>query len=235
MQDLVGLCNERNIRIVEDATESLGTFYKNGNLSGRHTGTIGGIGCFSFNGNKVITTGCGGMIVTDDEAYAERAKYLTTQAKDDGVRWVHNEIGYNFRLSNIQAALGVAQLEKLAEYLEIKKNNYQIYKNEIDKIPGLHLADVPSYSKNNYWMYPVQIDKAIYRKDREGLMRHLAERKIETRPVWYLNHLQKPYRDCQSYRIEKAFQMWEKTLNIPCSVNLKRDEIDRVIKELTSG
>jgi dTDP-4-amino-4,6-dideoxygalactose transaminase len=151
------------------------------------------------------------------------------------VRWVHNEIGYNFRLSNIQAALGVAQLEKLAEYLEIKKNNYQIYKNEIDKIPGLHLADVPSYSKNNYWMYPVQIDKAIYRKDREGLMRHLAERKIETRPVWYLNHLQKPYRDCQSYRIEKAFQMWEKTLNIPCSVNLKRDEIDRVIKELTSG
>lgn len=235
MQDLLNTCKERNIRIVEDATESLGTFYINSHLASKHTGTIGDIGCFSFNGNKVITTGCGGMIVTNDGAYAERAKYLTTQAKDDGARWIHNEIGYNFRLSNIQAALGVAQLEKLPEYLEIKRTNYQIYKNEIDKIPGLHLADMPAYSMNNCWMYPVQIDKDIYGKDREGLMSYLADHKIETRPIWYLNHLQKPYRDCQSYRIERAFQMWERTLNIPCSVNIRKEEIERVINELKNG
>ena len=235
IHELVQVCNERNIRIVEDATESLGTFYKNGRLQGRHAGTIGDIGCLSFNGNKVITTGSGGMILTANAKFAERAKYLTTQAKDDDVRWIHNEIGYNFRLTNIQAALGVAQLEQLPKYLEIKRNNYQTYKNEIDKIPGLRLTDVPGYATNNYWMYPVQVDTGVYGKDREGLIRDLAARKIQTRPVWYLNHRQRPYEDCQHYKIEVAYKMWERTVNIPCSVNLKEEEIKRVIEGLRHG
>ena len=232
LHELAQICKEKNIGIVEDATESLGTFYNDGRLKGKHTGTIGDIGCISFNGNKIITTGSGGMILTDDPKYAERAKYLTTQAKDDDVRWIHNEIGYNFRLTNIQAALGVAQLEQLPKYLKIKRNNYQTYKNEIDKMPGLHLADVPEYATSNYWMYPVQIDKSVYGKDREELMSYLAGRKIQTRPVWYLNHRQKPYEDCQHYKIEMAYKMWEKTVNIPCSVNLKKEEMHRVIQEL---
>ena len=120
LDELIQLCKERNISIVEDAAESMGTCYINGEHSGKHTGTIGLLGCLSFNGNKIITTGGGGMILTDYADLAEKAKYLTKQAKDDKVRYIHNEIGYNFRLTNIQAALGVAQLEQLPALLERK-------------------------------------------------------------------------------------------------------------------
>jgi len=232
LDDLYEICKERNIKIIEDATESIGTLYTKGKFASKHTGTIGELGCLSFNGNKIITAGGGGMILTDDEEYAKRAKYLITQAKDDKIRYIHNEIGYNYRLTNIQAALGVAQLEQLPNYLKIKKENYEFYKKEIDQILGLHLAEVPEYAENNYWMYALQIDGNIYGKNREELMSYLASYKIQTRPVWYLNHMQKPYKDCQSYKIEKAFELWKKTLNIPCSVNLKKQDIKRILEVL---
>lgn len=232
LDDLYEICKERNIKIIEDATESIGTLYTKGRFTSKHTGTIGELGCLSFNGNKIITTGGGGMILTDNEKYAKRAKYLTTQSKDDKVRYIHNEIGYNYRLTNIQAALGLAQLEQLPNYLKIKKDNYAFYKKEIDQIPGLHLAEVPEYAENNYWLYAIQIDGNIYKKDREELMSYLSSQKIQTRPVWYLNHLQKPYKDCQNYKIEKALELLEKTLNIPCSVNLKKQDIERILEVL---
>ena len=235
LEELVEICKERNISIVEDASESMGTRYIRGKFSGKHPGTIGKLGCLSFNGNKIITTGGGGMILTDDSEMAENAKYLTTQAKDDKVRYVHNEIGYNFRLTNIQAAMGVAQLEKLSKFLEIKKKNYLKYKKEISKIPGLHVADVPNYAENNYWMVSIQIDKDIYGKDGEQLMAKLSHNNIETRPVWQLNHLQKPYRNCQSYKIERAPELLAKTLNIPSSVNITEDQINAVIEVLFCG
>jgi len=232
MDELVALCRDRNIRIVEDATESLGTFYLDQHLENSHTGTIGDVGCFSFNGNKIITTGGGGMIISNVPALAEKAKYLTTQAKDDEVRYVHNEIGYNFRLTNVQAAIGVAQLERLPEFLTKKRKNYLILKEKIAEIDGLKLADSPPYARNNHWMYPLQIDPNVYGKGREELMEHLKDKGIQSRPVWHLNHLQLPYRDCQFYRIEKAFRLLEITLNIPCSSNLREQDIDYVIDEL---
>ena len=235
MEKLVPICKERNINIIEDAAESIGTVYTKGKFSGKHTGTIGKLGCLSFNGNKIITTGGGGMILTDNEDYAKKAKYLTTQAKDDEIRYVHNEIGYNYRLTNIQAAMGVAQLEQLPEYLKIKKNNYNLFKDEIDKLPGLHLAETPAYADNNHWMYALQIDKEIYGKDRKKLMSYLTEHKIQSRPVWNLNHLQKSYKDCQKYKNENAIKLWEKTLNIPCSVNLNENEIKKVCEVLNGG
>lgn len=235
MDELYEICKERNIKIIEDATESLGTKYKKGEFTGKHTGTIGELGCLSFNGNKIITTGGGGMILTDNKDYAEKAKYLTTQAKYDSVRYIHNEIGYNYRLTNIQAALGVAQLEKLPEFIEIKKRNFSIYKEKINEIPGLHFAETPDYADNNHWMYEMQIDKEIYGKDREELMTCLFEQKIQTRPVWYLNHLQKPYKGYQNYKIEKAVELWENTLNIPCSVNLTNESIYKVLENLNYG
>ena len=121
LDELINLCEERGIAVVEDASESLGTAYKSGKYKGKHTGTIGKLGCLSFNGNKIITTGGGGMILTNEKKLADKARYLTTQAKDDPVRYIHDELGYNFRLTNIQAALGVAQLEQLTEFLERKK------------------------------------------------------------------------------------------------------------------
>lgn len=235
LDELADVCLKHNIKIVEDATESLGTLYISGKHKGRYCGTVGTLGCLSFNGNKTITTGGGGMILTDDPALAEKAKYLTTQAKNDGIRYIHNEIGYNYRLTNIHAAMGVAQLEQLPGYLKTKKQNYQRYKNKIDEISGLHIAKTPEYAENNHWMYALQIDKSAYGKDREQLMTYLTENNIQTRPVWYLNHMQKPYRDCQSYQIEKASVLMEKTINIPCSVKLKGSEINHIIRLLKNG
>ena len=235
LDELSDLCKERNISIVEDACESLGTVYTQGKFKGKHMGTVGKLGCISFNGNKIITAGGGGMILTNDESLAEKARYLSTQAKDDPVRYIHNEIGYNYRMTNIQAAMGVAQLEKLPEYLKIKKNNYEFYKKEIDKINGLHLSEVPDYANNNYWFYNLQIDEQKYGKTREQLMEYLQNNKIQTRPVWELNHLQKPYKNDQSYKIEKAKELIDKTLCIPCSVNLNEIQMNKVIKALNNG
>ena len=232
LDDLYNICKEKNIKIVEDATESLGTNYKQGKFEGKHTGTIGELGCLSFNGNKIITTGGGGMILTDNEEFAIKAKYLTTQAKDDDDRFVHNSIGYNYRLTNLLAALGIAQLEQLQDYLKIKKENYLFYKERIDKIKGLHLAELPGYANNNYWMYALQIDKEKYGRDREQLMAFLAKNNIQTRPVWYLNHLQKKYRQCQTYYIEQAEILIKNTLNMPCSINLGTKDIGRIIEKL---
>ncbi len=232
MEELVEVCGERNIRIIEDATESLGTFYTSGKFTDRHTGTIGDIGCYSFNGNKIITTGGGGMIVTDNAEYAERIRYLSTQAKDDPVRYIHSETGYNYRLTNVQAAIGVAQLEKLPEYIEKKKSNFARYKEAINSIDGLHLAEVPGYADQNHWFYSLQIDQDRYSRDREGLMEHLASNSIQARPVWELNHRQKMYKDDLAYKIEKALKLWEGTLNIPCSVNLDHESVVRVLESL---
>jgi len=235
LEPLVKICQSRGIRIVEDATESLGTRYTLGRLSGMHTGTVGDLGCFSFNGNKIITTGGGGMIVTWNRDFADKVRYLTTQAKNDDLRYIHDEVGYNYRITNIQGALGVAQLEKLSEFVEIKRKNYSIYKKEIDRIPGLIMAECPAYATNNHWMYALQIDESVFGKGRDELMKHLAGSSIEARPVWYLNHLQKPYRDCQSFRIEKSFKMLDVTLTIPCSIDLTERSIGLVIDRLKNA
>jgi perosamine synthetase len=235
LSPLQNLCRERNIHLIEDATESLGTQYTKDNLAGRHAGTVGRIGCLSFNGNKIITTGGGGMLLTDEDDCAERAKYLTTQAKDDDIFYIHENIGYNYRLTNIQAALGVAQLEQLPEFLRIKRANYDFYKKDIDPIPGLCLADTPPFARNNHWMYPLRIEDKVYGKDRDGLLQYLLKNGVQTRPIWKLNHLQKPYRHCRSYLIEKATALWRHTLNIPCSVNLTVEERNTVIGILKNG
>ncbi|MBU1065822.1 LegC family aminotransferase, partial [bacterium] len=160
--ELLSICRERNIRVVEDSAESIGSYYIQEPLLNKYTGTIGDIGCYSFNGNKIITCGGGGMIVTNDEEYGRKARYLTTQAKDDEVRYIHHEVGYNYRLTNIQAALGVAQLEQLQKYITIKKTNYLLYKNQIDNIEGLSLAEVPQFANSNYWLYCLRIDQEEY-------------------------------------------------------------------------
>ena len=225
LRDLITLCRDRNIKIVEDAAESLGTYYLKGDLKGKYTGTIGDIGCFSFNGNKIITTGGGGMIVTNDKKYAEQARYLTTQAKDDPLRYIHDEVGYNFRLTNVLAAIGVAQLEQLPAYVDIKKRNYLAYRDGLSGIRGLRLAETPDYAESNHWFYCLKVNKDKYGKDVEEVMTFLSEHDIQARPIWHLNHLQKPYKDRQSYRIEKAFELFANTINIPCSVDLTKEYI----------
>lgn len=229
---LVNLCDEKNILIIEDACEGLGTFYNSGKYENKHVGTLGKLGCLSFNGNKIITTGGGGMILTDDEALAEKAKYLTTQAKDNSVRYVHNEIGYNFRLTNIQAALGVAQLEQLPKILKKKKEISAFYQSKIKNIEGLSFAEVPSYSDNNQWLNLLQIQDNLYSHSRDSLMDKLEKKGIQTRPVWKLNHTQRPYKNSQHYKIKNAPSLVEKSLCLPSSSNLKFTELDKIINQL---
>tara|TARA_B100000519_G_scaffold196672_1_gene203340 strand:+ start:126 stop:1283 length:1158 start_codon:yes stop_codon:yes gene_type:complete len=232
LDELVRVCAERNIAIVEDAAESLGTFYNKGNYEGKHTGTIGKLGFLSFNGNKIITTGGGGMILTDDGNLAEKARYLTKQAKDDAIRYVHDDIGYNFRLTNIQAALGVAQLEQLPSFYKRKKEIYNFYKKEINEIGGLSLSSTPEYADNNHWLNLLQIDEKVYGEDREVLMNRFEENGIQTRPVWKLNHEQKPYKDCQNYKIENAKKLVESSLCLPSSSNLTNENLNEVVAQL---
>jgi len=232
LEPLVIICKERNIIIIEDATESLGTVYNTGEFSGKFTGTIGQLGCFSFNGNKIITTGGGGIITTNDEHLADRARYLTTQAKDDSFNYIHNEVGYNYRLTNIQAAMGVAQLEQLPKYLEIKRNNYLTYKDGFKNIDGLFFSEGPHYAVNNHWMYALQIKDGNSSIKKKDLMSHLEKEQIECRPIWLLNHKQKMYKNCYSYNIEKAEELYNHSFNIPCSVNLAKNQIKRIFENI---
>ena len=227
--DLVEICTDRNIDVVEDACESLGTIYTSGKYEGKHTGSIGKLGCLSFNGNKIITTGGGGMILTEDDELADKARYLTTQAKDDPIRYIHHEIGYNFRLSNIQAALGVAQLEQLPVFLKRKKEIIKEYISEINTIDGLTIAKVPDYAVNNHWLNILQIENQTFGKDRKFLMSGLEKNGIQTRPVWYLNHMQKPFEHCQTYKIEKAIKLSANSFCLPSSSNLSNEDLKKVI------
>ena len=228
LDELVDICDERNIAIVEDATESLGTIYNKGKFSGRHTGTVGKFGCLSFNGNKIITTGGGGMILTNQKKLADKARYITTQAKDDPVQYIHNKIGYNFRLTNIQAALGVAQLEQLPTFLVKKEAINGYYKKQIRMVEGFKIATSPSYARNNYWLNVLKLSDHKM-ADRKILFKKFEKRGIQTRPVWYLNHLQAPYKKCFHYLIEKAIDLHRVSLCLPSSISLNQEDCAQVI------
>tara|TARA_S200000501_G_scaffold376862_1_gene433149 strand:+ start:1593 stop:2753 length:1161 start_codon:yes stop_codon:yes gene_type:complete len=232
LDDLIPVCEERNITVIEDASESLGTTYKSGMFKGKKTGSIGKFGCLSFNGNKIITTGGGGMILTNDKLLAEKAKYLTTQAKNDSIRYIHDEVGYNFRLTNIQAALGLAQFEQLPEFLKKKKELHAIYKKAIKKIEGLQLADTPKYANNNHWINVLLINNKFYGSTRDEVLDLLKNNGVESRPIWKLNHFQKPYKMYGKYKIEKAISLVEKSLCIPSSSDLSITNINYIINIL---
>ena len=232
LEKLYQLCKERNIAIIEDASESLGSYYTNDIFKNKFTGTIGKIGCISFNGNKIITSGGGGIILLNDEKLFRRAKYLTTQAKNDPVYFVHDEIGYNFRLTNVQAAIGLAQLEQLPRFLKIKKDINKGYKALIKNNENFKIANTPSYSQNNHWLNILQIKNVSEKINIEKLMHSLEQKGIQTRPVWKLNHLQAPFKSCQSYKIKKAINLVNNSLCLPSSVNLNNDDLLRIVESL---
>jgi len=238
MDSLMDTADNFSLAVIEDASESLGSRIKAGRFKGRHTGTIGKSGVLSFNGNKIITTGGGGMIMTNDDETAEKARYLTTQAKDDSLRFIHNEIGFNYRMTNISAALGCAQLEKLDEFVSIKRRNYDCYRQELRGVKGLSFIDVPQWAEPNYWIYPLLVEQNTAGISRDDMMASLSQRGLETRPLWELNHMQKPYEKNQHYEIEKALFYRERVLCLPCSTSLTEDDVvhvSSVIRELCAN
>ncbi len=228
IEQLVGICKEKNIEIIEDASESLGTRYNSKKLKGKHTGTIGSFGCISFNGNKIITTGGGGMILTNKQKFAEKAIYFSTQAKDDPRRYIHNNVGYNYRITNIQAALGVGQLEQLEKFINLKKSIRQSYLSHFKNISGVTLSPSPNYANNNYWLNVIHINEEKYGRSINDLNEKFEANNIEVRPVWMLNHLQKPFKHYQSYKIENAIKQIKNSLCIPSSTKLSNEDIEKI-------
>lgn len=228
MQRIMDIAAQYKLKVVEDATEALGTYYIAGKYKGKHAGTIGDIGVYSFNGNKIITTGGGGMMVSDNPVYLKKAKHLTTQAKSDELYFIHDEIGYNYRLTNLQAAMGLAQLEQLEQFIATKRANYEYYKKAFEQIDGLTILDFKDDIRPNYWFYALYCGKE-YAMSRDEIIQYLASKKIQSRPVWGLINEQKPYADSQAYKIEKAADYLKHILNIPCSSNLSREDAAYVV------
>lgn len=221
MEKLMDLKAQYGFTVIEDACEALGTFYTAGRYKGKAAGTIGDMGAYSFNGNKIVTTGGGGMIVANDEEKLHYTRYLSTQAKDDLLYYVHNNIGYNYRLTNIQAALGVAQLEQLEKFVKAKEKWYNRYQEL-----GIKLLSFRSDIRSNKWFYSYMTDR------RDDMIKFMQENDIQTRPVWHLIHDLKPYLDCQNYKIEKALEYYRQIVNIPCSTNLSDEDVCRVAEKI---
>lgn len=232
MDDIMELAQTYNLTVIEDATEALGAAMVEGRYSDRQAGTIGDFGCYSFNGNKVITTGGGGMLVAKEVPALERARYLSTQAKDDGLFYVHGDVGYNYRLPALLAALGVAQMEQIEVIIERKRARYEQYVQVVAMIDGLEMMAIPDYCRSNYWFYSLLIDEQTFGMSRDELMHAFGEEKIQTRPVWALTHEQKPYCRCQAYCIDNAPVYQGRILNVPCSAGLTDEEFERVVQVL---
>ena len=214
IDELSAVCNEYHIELVEDAAESIGSFYK-----GRHTGTFGRVGAISFNGNKTITTGGGGMLLFQDEELARLAKHLTTQAKVPH-RWafVHDLIGYNYRMPNINAALGCAQMENLDRYVSNKRETAERYREFFSRIPDVEFVVEPANSRSNYWLNAVLLKD---RRAQQSFLEYTNDHGVMTRPVWELMNRLEMFRGCETDGLENTVWLEERIVNIPSSVRLR--------------
>lgn len=211
IDEIKEICDRWHIILVEDAAESLGSFYKN-----RHTGTFGQIGAFSFNGNKIVTSGGGGAIVTNDEHLAKRAKHLTTTAKiPHPYEYVHDEIGYNYRLPNLNAALLVAQLEQINFFLAAKRNLAKIYEDFFQNFDNIKFIKEPTFAKSNYWLNAVMLEN---RKKRDEFLEVTNKNGVMTRPIWKLMNELEMFKDCEKADLKNAKYLEDRVVNIPSSV-----------------
>mgnify|MGYP002578188575 FL=1 len=234
MEAIMSIAGEYHLKVVEDATEALGSHYTAGKLAGRYAGTIGDFGVYSFNGNKIITTGGGGAVTARCADEVEHLKYLSTQAKDDPQFYIHNEIGYNYRMTNLQAALGVAQMEELQQFIETKHRNYILYKERFQDASFGTLLPFREGTCSNQWFYSLQLrEDRLQGKDMRDIIGALQERGVQTRAIWGLIHEQKPYRQNIAYKIEKAPCYSATVLNIPSSTQLTEEDICYAAEQIT--
>lgn len=228
MERIIPIAKKYGFKVIEDATEAIGTYYTEGIFKGKYAGTIGDIGVYSFNGNKIITTGGGGMVVSDNNEYLNHIRHLSTQAKLDELYYEHDEIGYNYRMTNLQAALGLAQLEQLEEFIEIKNANKTLYKNTVKEFGG-RILDNRTGIRSNCWFYAYMCNGP---EERDGLIAFLKDNNIQSRPIWGLISEQIPYSESYTYKIEKARYYRDRVVNIPCSTNLTEEMVRTVCDAL---
>ena len=231
MDRLMDLAERFHLIVIEDATESLGGVFSQGRYKGLSTGIVGHAGVLSFNGNKIITTGGGGMIISNDAAAVEHMRYLSQQAKDDSVYFIHEEWGYNYRMTNLQAALGLAQMEKLDRFLEIKRQNYTRYQERLADCAYGELLPFGSGDGSNHWFYSFALRRPDPAK-RDRLIRYLNSQYIQARPIWKLNHTQTPFQKYRAMECGRAQAFYDRVVNIPCGTNLTGEQLDRVCEAL---
>ncbi|MFC1523797.1 DegT/DnrJ/EryC1/StrS family aminotransferase [Thermodesulfobacteriota bacterium] len=229
MDRIVDICSSFEVPVVTDAAESLGATYK-----GRHAGVGARAAVFSFNGNKIITTSGGGMLASDDKQFIERAKFYSQQARDPAPHYEHSEIGYNYRMSNILAAIGVAQLEQLDDKVERKRKIFDYYKQSLHDIDGIEFMPEPLTCRSSRWLSVIVIDPARFGNDRETVRIALEEENIEARPVWKPMHLQSVFQHCRVVGGVVSEDLFQKGLCLPSGTSLKNEDLDRVVSVVQS-
>lgn len=227
LDPILAIAKKYGLKVIEDATEGLGATYK-----GRHLGSLGDIGCFSFNGNKIITTGGGGMLVTDDEKWARKAKYLTTQAKDDPREYIHGEIGFNYRLTNLLAAVGCAQMEQLDDYVSKKRRIAARYNDALRNIAGVAPMKSAQWANSTFWMYTILLSDDEFWAGSREIMVALESQKIQCRPLWQPIHQSPAHASNSVVTLPVSERLYRQALSLPCSVGLSEPQQDRVIAAL---
>jgi perosamine synthetase len=234
LEPLLELGDRYDLPVIEDAAEGLGARYRD-----RSPGTFGVLGCLSFNGNKVVTTGGGGMLLTEDAELADRARYLSTQAKDDPLEYVHGEVGFNYRLSNVLAAIGCAQLEGLDEKVAARRRIARRYADAFAEVPGISTMNEAPWAYATYWLSTIRVDASAVGFDSRELLRRLWNRGIQSRPLWQPLHLSRPFADSPAYRCDAVVELWAEALSLPSSSDLTADDqarvIDAVCSEVAAG
>lgn len=225
MESIMDIAKKYNLKVIEDATEALGTYYTEGRYAGKYAGTIGDFGCYSFNGNKIITTGGGGAVTANEPKIVDHIRFLSTQAKTDPHYYIHDEVGYNYRMTNLQAALGVAQMEELQEFIGRKHRNYELYKELFDDFEYGEMMPFRTGTSSNKWFYSINIDRSYIKASMKEIIVACHDRGFETRAIWDLINRQKPYEGEETYKLEKAPYYASRILNIPSSTQITENEI----------
>ena len=232
MERIMAIAERYGLKVIEDATEALGTYYTEGKYEGKYAGTIGDFGAYSFNGNKIITTGGGGAATSNRSDVVDHMRYLSTQAKDDVHYYIHNEVGYNYRMTNLQAALGVAQMEELPEFVRRKNVNFERYKELLE---GFELGKLIGFREgtfSNKWFYSLEINRNKVKATMREIITALEQRGVQTRAIWGLINEQIPYQGEDAYELEKAPYYAERILNFPSSTQITDDEIVYVVEQI---
>ena len=226
LDEIIAVANSFEIPLIEDAAEALGSKYKNQQL-----GTFADFGIYSFNGNKIITTSGGGALVCKNKKLIEKAKFLATQARDVAVHYEHSEVGYNYRMSNVCAAIGVGQLEVLTKRVTRKREIFNFYKNELSMIKEITFLEELEPSFSNYWLTTILLDKNST-IDREQLRLHLEKDNIESRPLWKPMHLQPVFKDCKSYVNGVSEDLFNRGLCLPSGTAMTTEDLKRIVKKV---
>jgi len=222
--DIEPLCEDHDVPLIEDAAEALGARYRE-----RPAGSFGGVAALSFNGNKIITTSGGGALVTDDGDWAERARFLATQARDPAPHYQHSEIGYNYRMSNLLAALGRSQLADLERRVDVKRRHNAAYRESLGDLPGVQFMPEAAGSRSTFWLTCLTIDPELAGTDREEVRLHLESLDIESRPAWKPMHLQPVFADCKVYGGDVSARLFANGLCLPSGSSMSEEDRQRVV------